>query len=47
MEGWHDVLLNGDWPAADLWYSVVWTAALMALGWVTFRLVEDSFADIV
>jgi lipopolysaccharide transport system permease protein len=47
MEGWHSVLLDGEWPGADLLAAIGWTTAAAALGWFTFRRLEDAFADIV
>jgi len=44
-EGWRDILLDGEWPTADLVYSVAITVAALVVGWFTFRRLEDSFAD--
>lgn len=46
-EGWRDVLLDGDWPTTDLWYSVGITAVVLVAGWFTFRKLEDGFADVI
>jgi ABC-type polysaccharide/polyol phosphate export permease len=46
-EGWRDILLNGAWPSADLWYSVGLTAVVVTLGWFAFRRLEDGFADVL
>lgn len=47
IEGWHSVLLDGEWPGADLWVAIALTAVAVAIGWFTFRRLEDAFADIV
>jgi len=47
IEGWRSVLLNGDWPSADLWYAVGLAAVAFAIGWFTFRRLEDGFADVL
>ncbi len=48
MEGWHAVLLQGTWPGSEFFVaSIGWTALACALGWFTFRQLEDAFADIV
>jgi ABC-type polysaccharide/polyol phosphate export permease len=44
-EAWRDVLLDGEWPNRDLFYCVGLTAAALIIGWLTFRRLEDSFAD--
>lgn len=46
-DGWRRVLLNNQWPASDLWFSVGLTAVLLVLGWFTFRRLEDAFADVI
>ncbi len=46
-ESWRDILLEGAWPGADLWFSAAITAGLLALGWYTFRALEDGFADVI
>ncbi len=47
MEGWRDVLLRGDLPGANLAASAGLAVACMAIGWFSFRRLEDSFADVV
>lgn len=47
MEGWHSVLLDGAWPGSDIWVAAALTAGALALGWFTFRALEDAFADVV
>jgi len=44
-EGWRDILLDGQWPSGELFYAVGLTVVALALGWFTFRRLEDSFAD--
>lgn len=46
-DGWRRVLLNNQWPDTDLWFSVGLTAAVLVLGWFTFRRLEDAFADVI
>jgi ABC-type polysaccharide/polyol phosphate export permease len=47
MEGWRTVLLDGELPGASFGIAVALTAVAVALGWWTFRSLEDSFADVV
>ena len=47
MEGWRDVLLRGDLPGINLAASAALAVAFMAIGWFSFRRLEDSFADVV
>jgi lipopolysaccharide transport system permease protein len=47
FEGWHAVLLNNELPGRDTLASVAITFVALALGWFTFRRLEDYFADIV
>ena len=44
-ESWRGILLDGDWPNSDLAYSAGLTVAALVIGWLTFRRLEDSFAD--
>ncbi len=46
-EGWRDVLMFGQWPGVELWASGGLAAFALALGWFSFRRLEDSFADVV
>jgi len=47
MESWRDVLLYGRWPEPGLGVAAVAALVAIALGWVTFRKLEDDFADAV
>jgi ABC-type polysaccharide/polyol phosphate export permease len=47
MEGWRDVLLEGHLPGASFAIAVALTVVAVALGWWTFRRLEDAFADVV
>ena len=47
MEGWRSVFLDNELPTADLWFSAGLTVVAIAVGWWTFRRLEDSFADVV
>ncbi len=47
MESWRDLLLYGRWPEAGLGVAAGAAAAALALGWFTFRKLEDDFADAV
>lgn len=46
-EGWRAILLEGELPGADLAISGGLTAVLLVAGWLTFRKLEDSFADAI
>jgi ABC-type polysaccharide/polyol phosphate export permease len=46
-QGWRDVLLDGEMPGPDLTISAALTAVVLVLGWLTFRALEDAFADVV
>jgi len=46
-ESWRAILLDGDLPGAELASSAGLTVVLLAAGWLTFRKLEDSFADAV
>jgi len=46
-EAWRDILLNGDWPAGDLVYSLGLTVVVVLAGWSAFRRLEDGFADVL
>lgn len=46
-EGWRAILLDGELPGADLAISGGLTAVLLVAGWLTFRKLEDSFADAI
>lgn len=46
-EGWRHVLMEGSRPGGDLAISAGLAAVAVALGWFTFRALEDSFADVV
>jgi len=46
-DGWRRVLLDNQWPGTDIWFSVGLTAAVVVLGWFTFRRLEDAFADVI
>jgi ABC-type polysaccharide/polyol phosphate export permease len=46
-ESWRTILLDGDWPAADLVSSAGLTVILLVAGWFTFRKLEDAFADAI
>lgn len=45
IEGWRAVLLDGDWPTRNLGFSAGLTGVALVVGWMTFRRLEDSFAD--
>jgi ABC-type polysaccharide/polyol phosphate export permease len=47
MEGWRDVLLRGDLPGVNLAATAGLAVGFMAIGWFSFRRLEDSFADVV
>lgn len=47
IEGWRDILLDGELPGGDIWISVAMAVGLVVLGWMTFRRLEESFADVV
>ena len=47
MEGWRDVLLRGDLPGAGAGASAGLALVALAAGWVAFRRLEGSFADVV
>jgi ABC-type polysaccharide/polyol phosphate export permease len=47
MEGWRDVLLDGELPGTSFLLAVALTGVAVVLGWWTFRTFEDSFADVV
>ncbi|MEX1104261.1 MAG: ABC transporter permease [Dehalococcoidia bacterium] len=47
MEGWRAVLLEGELPGASFGIAVALTGVAVALGWWTFRRLEDAFADVV
>lgn len=47
MESWRDVLLYGEWPEPTLGLSAAAAAVALAVGWLTFRKLEDDFADAV
>jgi len=48
MEGWRSILLDGALPAwSHLGASAALTAAALGAGWVTFRRLEDGFADAI
>lgn len=47
MEGWRDVLLDGELPGASLALAAGLTALAVALGWWTFHALQDAFADVV
>jgi ABC-type polysaccharide/polyol phosphate export permease len=47
MEGWRAILLDGDWPANDLWYALGLAALAVVVGWFTFKRLEDGFADVL
>lgn len=46
-EGWRRILLDGRWPGTDLWYSAALTVLVVAIGWFTFKRLEDDFADVI
>jgi ABC-type polysaccharide/polyol phosphate export permease len=46
-QAWRDILLDGDWPSGDLIYSAGLTVLALGLGWLTFRRLEDGFADVL
>lgn len=47
MESWRNVLLYGEWPEPTLGISAAAAAVALGVGWVTFRKLEDDFADAV
>ena len=47
IEGWHSVLLRGEWPGPELAAAAALTSVAVILGWFTFRRLEDAFADAV
>ncbi|HEX6030341.1 MAG TPA: ABC transporter permease [Tepidiformaceae bacterium] len=47
MEGWRDVLLDGQLPGPSLWIAAGLTAVALAVGWWTFESLQDAFADVV
>ncbi len=47
MEGWRDVLLDGELPGASFLIAVALTGVAVLLGWWAFRTFEDAFADVV
>lgn len=47
MEGWREVLLDGTLPGSHLLVAVGFAAVALAAGWLTFRRLEDLFADAV
>ena len=46
-DGWRGILLENAWPGRDIWFSVALTGLVVVVGWVTFRRLEDSFADVI
>jgi lipopolysaccharide transport system permease protein len=46
-QAWRDILLDGQWPSGELWYSVGLTLVVAVAGWFTFRRLEDGFADVL
>lgn len=46
-DGWRRILLENRWPSTDLWLSAGLTVLVGALGWFTFRRLEDAFADVI
>ncbi|MEO8541047.1 MAG: ABC transporter permease [bacterium] len=46
-DGWRRILLDGEWPGSDLWFSGALTAVVLLVGWFTFRRLEDAFADVI
>ncbi|MGH7753839.1 MAG: ABC transporter permease [Gemmatimonadales bacterium] len=47
MEGWRDVLLDGELPGANFAFAIGLTLVAVLVGWWTFRNFEDAFADVV
>lgn len=47
MEGWRSVLLDGSLPGAHLLVAAGFAAVSLVAGWLTFRRLEDLFADVV
>jgi ABC-type polysaccharide/polyol phosphate export permease len=48
MEGWRSILLEGQLPAwSHLGAAAGIAAAALAVGWLTFRRLEDGFADAI
>lgn len=46
-EGWRAILLDGELPGAGLGISAGLTVVMLAVGWFTFRRLEDAFADAI
>ncbi len=47
MEGWRSVILDGNLPGAHLLVAVGFAAVSLVIGWLTFRRLEDLFADVI
>jgi len=46
-EGWRGAIMSGHWPGLQIVACLGWTAAFLVAGFVVFRRLEDSFADVV
>lgn len=46
-EGWRAVLIDGSMPGPDMFASIGLSAVAVAIGWFTFRRLEDAFADMI
>lgn len=45
IEAWRELFLRGAMPGLDLWPSVVFSTAAIALGWLALRFIGKNMAD--